>query len=893
MRLIDTNTKDTLTGQKTGTGETRGYKFDANNAFFFKSMIDSLYADKVASVVREIIANAFDAHAMSRPPVTRAVEVSLPTMFSPKFSVRDFGPGMSHEFVMDLYTTLGHSSKTNTNAATGMFGLGAKTPFAVSDAFEVRVFDGAEQRIYQCSFAQNGCPELTHVSTIPSTEPSGVLVSMPITDRGRQSEFERAINAAGLCYFDKEIKFNRPSTTGDSFLDLARQSVVKTGNNFFTRKNNGTGRTSGSTILVRQGFAVYPLDLNKLGLRFTPGYLANGDILRSIVDTYTTEVMVDCPIGTFEVTPSRELIQYTDYSIKNLKTVVADALTSARETLFKQAKDAKNVIELVRNLAGPNDDLTNINHVQSLQAKMDYFGEHVVKNFAKWAKSQGLPICDRMSYSNRRTNGFDSVLSDYGLTGKMRHGAFGGVEWGNSVKATLKVGVTCYDGATAKVDDHCAFDRTNDTSISPTEIVILMPNDVRLWEDKVHHYIRNVQKTFSLDKVSSLPSIVFRGTVADLAVVQEWLEAHHCLFHVVPASVAATFVDPPQAIATRANRVVKPRPAQNDAYRLDRSMWVEEKNVDFTKPCYIVIRDRRHGSIEIADTATADAFDKKKIGGTASFHGLRLRGSLAESSLITAVRAARDLSLLDDATPVYSLRRAQYDTLVKAGTTLPLLSTFLAGHIEGCAKEALSAITMRALLAHQDWSAGNTATLRTIVRAAPNNAQAAKLASELVTDILAVTRLAAHSIMAMSYGDALCSPTARDFAANARRAASKHDDFLNTMCTNYSSFVSAHHTAITVPHLGTSIYPLLIGSYSETRADNADWMAEALDYIDTATTKRSTRSTTEAMALLNALPPSLRTEIAGEIKVIRDYVSAAVKKFTKAAPAVTKTVTAA
>ena len=93
-----------------------------NTAKAFRMIVGNLYSDKVAAIVRELSANGFDAHVASGH--SQPFEVTLPTHFEPTFAVRDFGPSMPHEFMMNEYTMAFYSSKDTSNDFVGAMGLG-------------------------------------------------------------------------------------------------------------------------------------------------------------------------------------------------------------------------------------------------------------------------------------------------------------------------------------------------------------------------------------------------------------------------------------------------------------------------------------------------------------------------------------------------------------------------------------------------------------------------------------------------------------------------------------------------------------------------------------------------------------------------------------------------
>ena len=105
-----------------GLKETGGFKINAT-AQAFKILSSGLYSDKVRAVLREIGCNAHDAHVAAGSP-SRPFLVKLPNALDDRFYIQDWGPGLSHDEVMQLYTTYFASTKQDSNDYTGAFGLG-------------------------------------------------------------------------------------------------------------------------------------------------------------------------------------------------------------------------------------------------------------------------------------------------------------------------------------------------------------------------------------------------------------------------------------------------------------------------------------------------------------------------------------------------------------------------------------------------------------------------------------------------------------------------------------------------------------------------------------------------------------------------------------------------
>lgn len=150
----------------------------AASAKAFEVLSSNLYQNKTLAVIREITCNAVDAHRMVGKPV-RDIRIEMPSYIAPHFAVRDFGPGLSHDDVLSLYTTYFRSTKDASNDLIGGFGLGSKSPFAVADQFTVTSWQGGEKRTYVC-YKDGGVPAINHINSSRSDEPNGLEVRVAV-----------------------------------------------------------------------------------------------------------------------------------------------------------------------------------------------------------------------------------------------------------------------------------------------------------------------------------------------------------------------------------------------------------------------------------------------------------------------------------------------------------------------------------------------------------------------------------------------------------------------------------------------------------------------------------------------------------------------------------------
>lgn len=146
---------------------------------------DNLYSNKIGSIVRELSANALDAHKMvgkENVPfdVVLPAQEGLFIAGQTPFSIRDYGPGLSESEIYSLYTSYGSSSKREDNGQIGGFGIGSKSPFAYTDAFSVTSWNGGLKSNYLCFLNKEGSPCIKKIFETKSEDPTGMQIDIPI-----------------------------------------------------------------------------------------------------------------------------------------------------------------------------------------------------------------------------------------------------------------------------------------------------------------------------------------------------------------------------------------------------------------------------------------------------------------------------------------------------------------------------------------------------------------------------------------------------------------------------------------------------------------------------------------------------------------------------------------
>ena len=283
----------------------------------FGLLSDGLYKDKILAPIRELACNAWDAHKETGKE-NEPFLVHLPNELEPWFSVRDFGPGLSHRNVLGLYTTYGGSTKQHTNDLIGGLGVGSKSPFAYSDSFTVVSFHNGEKRSYTAFKDADSRPNMAVMGAPEkSDEKTGMEISFPVSTRDFHSFYTRTQTI--LKRFDP-----LPEVVGgfDSF-ELVPVNYSYEGNGW---KIGDDGH--GSRAI--QGNIAYKIDVGSID--------DISDRQRSLLEM---QIEIDFPIGSLDIAASREGLGYKPATIKALKEKADEIIEELQNKFNKEFKKIK------------------------------------------------------------------------------------------------------------------------------------------------------------------------------------------------------------------------------------------------------------------------------------------------------------------------------------------------------------------------------------------------------------------------------------------------------------------------------------------------------------------------------------------------------------------------
>jgi hypothetical protein len=181
-----------------------------NSAKAFSILSSGLYANKIRAIIRELSCNAVDSHTAAGRQST-PFDVHLPTQLDPTFSIRDYGTGLSHEQVTNIYTTYFESTKTESNDFIGALGLGSKSPFSYTDNFTVTAIRDGRKGVYTAFINEAGVPSIALMTEEASTDPSGVEIKFAVESR---YDFHKFVEEAQHVYTYFQ---HRPVVSGPDF----------------------------------------------------------------------------------------------------------------------------------------------------------------------------------------------------------------------------------------------------------------------------------------------------------------------------------------------------------------------------------------------------------------------------------------------------------------------------------------------------------------------------------------------------------------------------------------------------------------------------------------------------------------------------------------------------
>jgi hypothetical protein len=334
------------------------------NAISFFATMSGLAKDKIGYPLRELCTNAWD--------VARGdFDVYLPTTMKPEFRVRDRGPGMSHDQVVEYAFNMFSTSKAADENAVGGWGAGMKSPFAYllqegrSGTYMLSSYQGGEKRTYVVSMGADGMPVPRQFPTVPTTEPDGFEIGFAVH---RSDIFQFGLKA-------KEILWSfEPRPRIFPAADYEEPEVLRRGEGWTQFASHSVPFYGPQ---VRMGCVMYPFDINALDASD-----------RCLIDSSDCTV-IDAPIGSLSVTLSREALSYDNRTKATLQALVEKHRATLISTAQAAVDSAPTYFEACRDFNKTTAGLA-LNVIGALRGQVGWRGRGVVETLVLGAKKMML-----------------------------------------------------------------------------------------------------------------------------------------------------------------------------------------------------------------------------------------------------------------------------------------------------------------------------------------------------------------------------------------------------------------------------------------------------------------------------------------------------------------------
>ncbi len=348
-----------------------------NAAQIFSILRDKMYANPITTIVREISCNARDANR--EVGNTLPIEIKLPTVLSPTWECRDYGPGVNDDR-MDIFRSYGDSTKRETNDLTGGFGLGCKTPFSYTDTWIIVTYIDGIKRTYNAYIDESNEGEVALADESTTAEVNGTKIIVPV----KEHDIDRFIDAtlSELRWWEIKPTITNPE---ESKFNMAVWGPIDTnfsGNQwdmFRTRDTEGSYyyRMNENNMHLRYAnesavFAIID------GIQFHIDHKEVNEEISGLVGNLVkayNRVHLYFNNGVLNIASNRENLQYDERTISILKDRVKKVAEEISNSISDQIKSAtsyfdacKVACKITNNLLG-SGNLNTLNSLHSFDIK--------------------------------------------------------------------------------------------------------------------------------------------------------------------------------------------------------------------------------------------------------------------------------------------------------------------------------------------------------------------------------------------------------------------------------------------------------------------------------------------------------------------------------------------
>jgi len=323
----------------------------------------------------------------------RAIKIQLPTKLEPTFIVRDFGVGMDEIRIKTIFTSFGASTKNADNSQTGGFGIGAKSPLAYTDSFNIKTYINGQYWLYVIAKTKEGGIGINLLGSGETTEENGTEVQIPVNSQ----DTERFVESACRCTMFWKVQpiFNLCEET---LYKVQDGTEIASNLRVFTEENL-SGLFNNKIIVLVDGI---PYEIDDKTTRDIEAFRKIKDLLR-----WRNHVVITLNTGDIDLLQTRESIDDTEKTASQLAKIALESFVCLEiyiDSCFTE-----------KSLEG------RITQYQDVCEKFDRIGRHTFETFSLFNNSFNIKDLAVIEYNYQSKN-----YSHRKLTKPQRHSGIGG-----------------------------------------------------------------------------------------------------------------------------------------------------------------------------------------------------------------------------------------------------------------------------------------------------------------------------------------------------------------------------------------------------------------------------------------------------------------------------------
>ena len=291
----------------------------ASSVKLFNILIES-YKNSRASMIREYVSNAWDAHRVMGYDNTKPVVVRISEDDAGKYiEFIDEGVGMSKEFFYETYASLLTSTKENSNNEIGGFGIGSKTALAYTNYYYVTSVQNGIKNEFAVYREASSAPKLSLLSTQSTEEHNGTKVKVYLKEGHNEERTMLDTAVKELAYFDNvviEYCFDLDNATAWTY----NNGKIIEGEHF---KFKSLTTPYADNIHMVLGQVAYKIDYSELGLDSV---------------NYRLPIAIKLNIGDLQVHMNRETVIYSDEAKEMIIHLLNETVNEVQELYNKNNK---------------------------------------------------------------------------------------------------------------------------------------------------------------------------------------------------------------------------------------------------------------------------------------------------------------------------------------------------------------------------------------------------------------------------------------------------------------------------------------------------------------------------------------------------------------------------